>query len=182
MRARSVNCRGREDGIYNQNSSSLGYDGDDEMHSIDLGNILMSNSEELRAVLVSSPLDPQFVPIPEGELGAWVKAIQKNLLVREPIPPIEPLLQVLPPPGFQNIDVSQDVVLNPDEQSDARDIVQADNGDSVEGPECYSRIISGSDNRSSVMDIDSTSEPGFQDVNVSRDRVLNQQFDVNDIV
>ncbi|KAJ8677005.1 hypothetical protein QAD02_012792 [Eretmocerus hayati] len=80
------------------------------------------------------------------------------------------------------MDVSQDVVLNPNEQFDASDIVQADSSDSVEGTECYSRIISETDDRSSVMDIDSTSVLGSQDMNVSQDRVLNQQFDASDIV
>ncbi|KAJ8671318.1 hypothetical protein QAD02_002577 [Eretmocerus hayati] len=157
------------------------------MHSIDLGNISMPNSEgsrfeEFRPVLVSSPLAPQFVPIPEGELEARINALQNNLFIREPTPPIETVLQVLTPPGFQNMDVSQDIVLNPNEQFNASDIVQADSGDSVEGMECYSRIISESDDRSSVMDIDSSSVPGSQDVNVSQDRVLNQQFDASDIV
>ncbi|KAJ8666085.1 hypothetical protein QAD02_007747 [Eretmocerus hayati] len=191
MRVRSVNWQSimpcREDGIYHQNSSSLGYDSDDEMHSTDLGNISMSNSEgsrfvEFRTLLVSSPLDPQFVPIPEGELEARINAIQKNLFVREPTPPIEALLQVLTLPGLQNMDVSQDIVLNPNEQFDANDIVEADSGDSVEGPECYSRVISENDNRSSVMGINSTPEPGFEDVNVSQDRVLNQQFGVSEII
>ncbi|KAJ8685259.1 hypothetical protein QAD02_021052 [Eretmocerus hayati] len=175
----------REDGLYNRNSSSLGYDGDDEMHSIDLGNISIPNSEgsrfeEFRPVLVSSPLDPQFVPIPEGELEARIKALQNNLFVREPTPPIETVLQVLTPPGFQNIDA----VLNPNGHFDESDIVQADSGDSVERTKCYSRVISESDDRSSVMDIDSTSESGSVDVNVSQDRVLNpnENFHMSDIV
>ncbi|KAJ8675765.1 hypothetical protein QAD02_011551 [Eretmocerus hayati] len=53
-------------------------------------------------------------------------SVESNLFVREPTPPIETVLQVLTPPGFQNMDVSQAVVLNPNEQFDASDIVQAD--------------------------------------------------------
>ncbi|KAJ8687126.1 hypothetical protein QAD02_022920 [Eretmocerus hayati] len=59
--------------------------------------------------------------------------------------------------GSLDVNVSQDRVLNPNEQCHMSDIVQADIDDSVEPLEGYSHIISESDDRSSVMDIDDAS-------------------------